>query len=113
MIMQAQLDTLSQAMVWGDAEKLHWDMAFLLIVPSIAAGYERVFGHVTVWAHPHQACYTTLVEAVNKLVLLVDGSGNWLYAFIQLSEALSHAPLSSMGHISAMTDNAPSMDACG
>ena len=37
----------------------------------------------------------------------------WLYAFIQSNEVLSHAPLSSVGHISTMTDGAPSMDACG
>ena len=46
-------------------------------------------------------------------MLLVDGSGNWVYTFVQLNEALSHAPLSSVGHISAMTDGTPSMDTHG
>ena len=41
----------------------------------------------------------------------MDGSTDWVYAFVQLNEALSHAPLSSMGHISNMTDGTPSEDA--
>ena len=88
MIMQAQLDALSQVMVWEDAEKPQWDMASLLIMLSIATGYERVFSLVAVWAHPHQASYTTLEEAAHKLMLLMDGSTHWVYTFIQLNEAL-------------------------
>ena len=99
-------------MVWGDTEKPWWDIAFLLITPSVTAGCKRVFDLVTVWAHPCQAHYTTLAEVACKLMLLMYGSADWVYAFIQLKEALSHAPLSSMGHISAITDGAPSMDAC-
>ena len=54
-ITQAQLNTLSQTGAWGDAEKPWWDMAFLLIVPTIAMGYKRVFGLVAVWMHPNQS----------------------------------------------------------
>ena len=36
-IMQAQLDTLSLVMVWWDAKKPQWDMAFHLIMLNIAA----------------------------------------------------------------------------
>ena len=86
-------------------------MAFLLITPSITAGYERVFGLVTVWAHPCQAHYSTLVEAACKLMLLVDRSADWVYAFVQLNEGQSHTPLSSEGHVSILMDGAPSTDA--
>ena len=113
MIMQAQLDTLSLAVAWGDTEKPWWDMAFLLIMPIIAAGYKRVFDLVTAWVHPCQAHYTILVEVAHKFILFMDGSTDWVCAFIQLNEALSHAPLSNMGHITTMTDGAPSMGACG
>ena len=74
-------------------EKPWWDMAFLLIVPITTVGYERVFGLVVVWAHPHQACYHTLEVVAHKLTLLVDKSTDWVYAFVQLNEALSHVPL--------------------
>ena len=112
-IMQAQLNTLSQAGVWGDVGKHWWDMAFLLIVPNITSWYKRVFGLVAVWAHPYQAHYHNLEVAAHKLALLVDESADWAYAFVWLNEALSHAPLLSEGHISAMMDGVPSADACG
>ena len=54
-----------------------------------------------------------LADVMCKPVLLMDGSANWLYTFVQLNEVLSHAPLSSVGHISTMTDGMPSMDAHG
>ena len=111
MITWAQLNTLSQVRVWGDAEKPWQDMAFLLIMPSITTIYERVFGLVTVWAHPHQASYSTLVEVACKLVLLVDGSTGWAYTFVQLNEALYHSPLLSEGHVSTMMEGTPNADA--
>ena len=94
----------------GGTEKPQQDMAFLLI---IAANYKRIFSLITMWVHPFQACYTTLADVACKFMLLVDGSANWMYASVQLNEALSYAPLSSMGHISTMTDGTPSMDPCG
>ena len=111
-IMQAHLDTLSQVMVLGDAKKSWWDIAFLLIVLSIATEHERIFSLITVWAHLCQAHYTTLAYMACKLVLPMDSSAAWLYAFVQLNEVLSHTPLSSMGHISAMTYGAPSTGPC-
>ena len=106
-ITQAQLDILSLVMVWEDTKKPLWDMVFLLITLSNTSGYERIFGLVTVWAHPCQACYTTLADATHKLILVMDGRANLVYAFVQLNEVLSHAPLSSVGLISTMTDGAP------
>ena len=68
---------------------------------------------MAVWAHPCQAHYHSLEEVAHKLALLVDESTDWAYIFVQLNEALSHVPLSSEGHISAMMDGASSMDAWG
>ena len=106
--MQSQLNAFSQALVRGDIEKSQWNMAFLLIVPNIATGYQRVFGLIAVWAHPCQAHYSTLEEVAYKLVLLEDGNVDWAYAFIQLHEALSLMSLSSEGHTSTITGSAPS-----
>ena len=111
--MQAQLNMLSQVGMWGDVGKPWQDMVFLLIAPSIGLGYKRVFGLVMVWVHPCQAHYHTLKEAAHKLALLVDESADWVYGFVWLNEALSHALLSSEGHISAMMDGMPCTDACG
>ena len=57
--------------------------------------------------------YNIIEAAVYKLVLLINESADWAYAFVWLNEVLSHAPLSSEGHISAMMDGVPSMDAHG
>ena len=105
--------TLSQMMAWGDVEKPWQDMAFLLIMLGITTWYKRLFSFVAVWVHPCQAHYTTLADVAHKLVLLMDSSTDWVHAFVQLNEVLSHAPLSSIGHISTMTDGAPSTDAHG
>ena len=81
-ITQEQLNALSQSMAWGDVEKPWEDMVFLLIMPSITTGCKRVFGIVTVWAHPHEAHHWTLEEVAHKLVLLEDKSVDWAYSFI-------------------------------
>ena len=112
-IMLAQLNTLSQVGTWGDMEKPQWDMAFMLVAPSINAGCERVFGITTMWAHPHQAHYPTLEGAAQKLLLWADDGPDWLYTFSELNDTVSQLPLSSEGHISAITDGMPSMNACG
>ena len=110
-IMQAQLKSLSQVGAWGDVGKPWQDMAFLFDKPSIAVGYEKVFGQVAVWVHLHQAYYHTLEEVAHKLALLVDESKDWAYAFFWLNKTLSHVPLWSEGHVSTMMDGTPSTDA--
>ena len=68
-VMQVWLKALSQVGAWGDLEKPQQDMVFHLIVPSLAIGCERVFGLITMWAHPHQAHFQTPEEVAHKLVL--------------------------------------------
>ena len=70
-------------------------------------GYKRFLGLVAVWVHPHQACYHSLEEAGHKLMLLVDESTDWAYAFVWLNK-VHHASISSEGHISTMMDGMPS-----
>ena len=112
-ITQGQLTTLSQAGAWGDMEKPHQDMAFLLIVPSLAVRCEQVFRLTAMWMHPHQICLPTLVDVVQKLLLLADEGTDWPYAYIRMNNAVAHAPLSSEGHIGVMTGDLPSWNACG
>ena len=70
-------------------------------------------GLAMVWAHPHQAHFSSLDEAVRKLTLLIDIGNNWVYAFVQLNEEALHVPLSNEGHISVMIDGVvPSRSTC-
>ena len=96
----------------GDAEKPQSDMAFVLIVPSLAIGCEWVFGLTAMWAHPHQAHLPTLRDIAQKLMFLANESPNWPYAYVQMNGTMAHAPLSSEGHIGVMTDGMPSKNAC-
>ena len=108
-ITQAQLTTPSQVGYWGDVEKPHQDMVFLLIVPSLAIGCKWVFGLTTVWMQP---CLPTLVDVAHKLLLLAGEGANWPYTYIRMNNAVAHALLSSKGHIGIMTGDIPSENAC-
>ena len=61
---------------------------------------------------PHQAHLHTLEVVAHKLLLLADDSPDWLYAFVQMNDAVSHVPLSSEGHVGAMTDGVPTTNTC-
>ena len=80
---------------------------------STNARCEQIFSLTAMWAHPHQAHLHTLEEVAHKLLLLVDNGPDWPYAFVQMNDTMSHAPLSRDGHISAITDGTLSMNACG
>ena len=110
-ITQGQLTALAQAGAWGDVEKPHQDVVFLLIVPSLAVGCEWVFRLTTVWMHPHQVCLPTLADVAQKLLLLADEGVDWPYAYIRMNDAMAHMPLSSEGYIGLMTSGLPSQNA--
>ena len=109
---QSELLTLSHAGAWGNAEK-KCNMVYLWIALGKTIEGEMAFGLTMVWVHPHLACLSSLHEVARKLTLLINIGNNWVYAFMQLNEGTLHVPLSSKGHISAMTDGALSRSACG
>ena len=98
--------------VWGDTEKLQHEMAYLFIALGKTVEGKMVFWLVMVWAHPHQACLSSLDEAVRKLALLINIGDNWVYTFVQLNEGTLHVPLSNEGHISTMINGTQSSNAC-
>ena len=112
-VMQTQLTALSQAGAWGEVKKPRWDMAFLMIVPSTNARGDQVFGLAVVWAHPCQGCLSTLVEAAQKLMQLVDDGLDWPYTFVHMSDTVLHMPLSNNRHIGIMMDSVCSVNTCG
>ena len=84
-----------------------------MIAPSTNVGGDQLFGPVVVWVHPHQGHLTTLVEAAQKLMPLVDDSPECPYTFIHMSNTMLHVPLSDNGHIGAMMDGVHTVNACG
>ena len=75
-IMQTQLTALSQTGAWGDVKKPQWDMAFVLIVPSLAVRCEWAFSLTVMCVHPCQGYLPTLGNMAQKLMLLADESPN-------------------------------------
>ena len=112
-IMQRQLTALSQMGASGDVEKPQQDMAFVLIVPSLAIMCEWVFSLTAMWVHPHQAHLPTLEGAAQKLMLLANQGPNWLYVYAWMNDNMAHVPLSNERHIGIMTEGLASMNACG
>ena len=51
-VTQPELSSLTCLLAWGDPERFHSDMAFLLILPKDSIAGERVYGLAMVWVHP-------------------------------------------------------------
>ena len=111
-ITQGQLTALYQVGAWGDVEKPNQDMAFLLIAPNLAVGCEWVFRLTAVWMHLCQAHLPVLVDAAQKLLLLVDEGTDWTYAYTRMNDAVVQALLSSVGNIGVMTGDLLSQNTC-
>ena len=97
----------------GDAEKLWGNLAFLQIVPRKTTEGEMAFGLAMVWAHPYQACLSSLDETARKLALLLNSGDNWVYTFVQLNKDTQHVPLSKEGHLNTMINGMPSRNIWG
>ena len=110
---QAELSLLTNSGTWGDIEKFHSDLAFILILPEEVIAGEVVFGLAIVWVHPYQACIPTLDEAARELSLLTTSSKSLAYAFVCLNGDAQHVPLSKEGHLSMMIKGPPSRSSCG
>ena len=113
MVTQPELSSLSHAGVWGDAKKFWSHLAFLLILPKRIIEGEIVFRLTVVWAHPYQAQFPSLDEAVKKLILLNTSGRNWAYTFVQLNKDAKHVPLPKEGHLNTMIEGVPHRNACG
>ena len=109
---QTQLTALSQAVDWGNTEKYRNDMAFLLMAPSLAIGCERIFTLMAMWVHPHQTCLVSLVEVAQCLLSLANEGLDWLYAFIQMNNAILHMVLYSKGHLGVLMEGKPQRNPC-
>ena len=98
--------------MWGDHERFHSNVAFLLILPKEGMAEERVYGLAMVWVHPCQARVSTIDDAVRKLILLASAGPNWPYPFAWFNGDAPHVPLPKEGHFSAMTEWMPSNIPC-
>ena len=97
-----ELLSISHLKVWGDTQKPHGGMAYLLVrVEDASEG--RSYGIALVWISLHQAQASMMEEALGILSTCTSNGPDWLYVFIQLYEGANHAPLPKDKHLSVLS----------
>ena len=110
-ITKLELSSLTSLKAWGEKQKVHHDIAFLLILAEEATGDKR-YGLSTIWVNPCQARVHSMVEAVRELTTWVSSGPNWPYTLVWLNEDTHHAPLPKEGHLSVLPQGGADMTAC-
>ena len=93
-----ELHSISHLKVWGDVQKLHQGMAYLLVRINDTSE-ARTYGMALVWISPLQARVSLMVEALEILSSLTSEGSDWLYIILQLYEGANHTPLPRDKHI--------------
>ena len=93
-----ELHSISHLKVWGDVQKLHLGMAYLLVWvdDTSEAGTN---GMAIVWISSLQARVSSMMEALEMLSSLTSKGDDWPYVLILLYEGANHTPLPKDRHI--------------
>ena len=105
-----ELVSLTHLKVWGNVDKFHSDVAFLLILPKEGTAEERTYGLTMVWVHPYQVRVSTIDEDIKQLDQLTPSGP---YALVQLNGDACHVPLPTEDHLSDMMEGSTSSNPCG
>ena len=105
---QSELTSLTHLKVWGDAERFHSNVTFLLVLPKEGVVEERVYGLAMVWVHPYQARVSTIGGAAKQLTQMASTGPNWPYTLVWLNGDTHHVPLPKEGHLSVMAEGSTS-----
>ena len=100
--MAGELLSISHLKVWGDIQKPHKSMAYLLVKVEDASEVKG-YGLALVWISPHQAQASTMEEALGILSACIPSGLNWPYVLTQLYEGANHAPLPKDKHFSVLS----------
>ena len=111
-ITQSELSFLTSLKAWGVKQKVHHDIAFLLILAEEEATGDRRCGLLTIWVNPCQARVCSMEEAVRELTAWVSSGPNWPYTLVQLNEDTCHVPLPKEGHLGILPQRGADMTAC-
>ena len=109
---QAELFSVSSLKVWGDSQKPHCNIAYLLVQVEIAMK-DRHYGISLVWVHPNQVWVATMEEVGEKLTTCTSSGNNWPYALVQLCEDPHHAPLPKNKHLGILPQGEVQETFCG
>ena len=99
--MVGELLSISHLKVWGDTQKPHNGMAYLLVRVEDASE-AKGYGIALVWISPHQAPASMMEEALGIPSTCISHGPDWPYVFTQLYEGANHAPLPKDKHLSVL-----------
>ena len=66
-VIQLELSSLTGLKAWGDKEKFHNDIIFLLVSDEEELTGNRKYGLSTIWVNPCQARVPSMEEVVKEL----------------------------------------------
>ena len=110
---QAELSSLNGLRSWGERQKFHHDIAFLLVLAEEEATGDRKYVLLTIWVNPSQARVPSMEEAVGKLTAWASSGPNWPYTLVQLHEGTHHVPLPKEGHLGILPQRGAEATPCG
>ena len=111
-ITYSELSSLTSLRAWGDVEKFHRDITYLLVSTKDEATSDRVYGLSTIWVNLCQARVSTVEGAVRQLTTLVSSGPNWPYNLVWLNGDTHHAPLPREGHLSILPEGNTNSATC-
>ena len=93
-----ELHSIGCLKVWGDVQKLHLAMVYLLVQVDDTSE-ARTYGMAIVWINSLQARMFSMVEALEMLSSHTSEGSDWPYVLIQLYEGTNHMPLPKDRHV--------------
>ena len=109
---QVELSSISSLKVWGDTQKPHCYIAYLLVqVEDVMQG--RQYSISLVWVHPNHVRVATIEEAVENLTAYTPSGVDWPYTQAQLYKDPHHAPLPKKKHLGILLQEKAQDTFCG
>ena len=99
--MVEELDSISHLKIWGDAQKPHQDMTYLLVWVDNTPD-TKTYGLTLVWVSLFQTRISSMVEALEILTTFAFEGSDWPYTLIQLYEGANHTPLPENKHLGVL-----------
>ena len=98
-ITPTELSSITSLKAWGEKQKIHHNITFLLILTEEKATGDRRYGLLTIWVNPCQARVCSMEEVVKELTTWLSSRPNWPYTLVWLHEDTHHMPLPKEGNL--------------
>ena len=107
-----ELSSLNVLKAWGERQKSHHNIVFLLVLAREEATGDRNYGLSTIWVTPSQARVPSMEKVVGKLSTWISSGPDWPYALVWLHEGTHHAPLPKEGHLGILPQRGAEVTPC-